>query len=123
MVLRRALWAAGYRYRVNRADLAGKPDIVFSRARVVVFCDGDFWHGRSLDSRLARLKRGHNAEYWRRKIAANVQRDQRNTRLLQLEGWRVLRIWETDIHKDVNHAVDRIREVVGNPGRHRCGHV
>src|SRR5262245_18005673 len=72
LVLRRALWAAGLRYRKSMSGLAGCPDIVFPRQKVVVFCDGDFWHGRDLDARLSRLARGHNAPYWVDKIRTNV---------------------------------------------------
>ncbi|MDQ3300587.1 MAG: very short patch repair endonuclease, partial [Myxococcota bacterium] len=63
IVLRRALFARGLRYRVAPDGLPGKPDVVFGRARVVVFCDGDFWHGRDLAARIAKLERGHNAPY------------------------------------------------------------
>jgi DNA mismatch endonuclease Vsr len=58
------VWRLGLRYRVADQRLSGKPDIVFTTARVVVFCDGDFWHGRDLAARLLRLGKGHNAGYW-----------------------------------------------------------
>jgi DNA mismatch endonuclease (patch repair protein) len=63
----------------------------------VVFCDGDFWHGRDLDQRLAKLKRGHNATYWVAKVRRNVERDREQERMLQDAGWTVLRVWETDV--------------------------
>jgi DNA mismatch endonuclease Vsr len=72
ILLRRALWALGLRYRVDVGDLPGRPDIVFRRARVAVFCDGDYWHGRDLEARLKKLARGHNPAYWVAKIRANV---------------------------------------------------
>jgi hypothetical protein len=77
----------------------GRPDIVFRAARVVVFCDGDYWHGRDLDHRLAKLAAGHNAPHWVAKITSNVERDRRVTAALESEGWLVLRYWETDIKK------------------------
>ncbi|MDB4954348.1 MAG: vsr [Myxococcales bacterium] len=100
LVLRKALTAAGLRYRVDTDDLPGRPDVVFRGARVAVFCDGDFWHGRNLAARVAKLAEGHNAPYWVAKITTNTERDARNTRALEEQGWMVLRYWETDIHKD-----------------------
>lgn len=107
-MLRRALFARGLRYRVARVGLPGKPDVVFGRARVVVFCDGDFWHGRDLAARIEKLARGHNAPYWVAKITSNVERDRRVTAALEAEGWLVLRYWETDIKKN---AMELAREV------------
>jgi DNA mismatch endonuclease (patch repair protein) len=80
LALRRALWALGLRYRVDVRQLPGKPDIVFRRLRIAIFCDGDFWHGRDLGARIRRLSRGHNAPYWVAKIRRNVERDATNTR-------------------------------------------
>src|SRR5947208_8487763 len=73
VLLRRALWRHGFRYRTNRSDLLGKPDIVFLGPRVVVFVDGDFWHGKNWIARKAKLAQGHNADYWISKIERNVQ--------------------------------------------------
>jgi DNA mismatch endonuclease (patch repair protein) len=108
VLLRRELWRRGLRYRLHALDLPGKPDIVFRRARVVVFCDGDFWHGRRWRQRLEKLSRGANAPYWTAKIAANVARDRRNTRELQRMGWTVVRLWETDILRDVERSAERV---------------
>ena len=107
LLLRRSLWAAGFRYRLFQ-PLPGRPDLVFLRQRVVVFCDGDFWHGRDLEMRLARLRRGHNATYWVEKIRTNVVRDRATTNRLRRQGWRVIRLWETDIFRDPSAAVSRI---------------
>jgi DNA mismatch endonuclease (patch repair protein) len=78
----------------------------------VVFCDGDFWHGRDLDKRVAKLERGHNAPYWVAKIAANVARDRRQESELAASGWRVLRYWETDIKRDSQRIAQDIARVV-----------
>ncbi len=112
LVLRRAVWARGLRYRVDVAGLPGRPDLVFRKARVVVFCDGDFWHGKNLEQRIARLEDGHNAPYWVAKITRNVERDMSNTAQLDRDGWRVLRFWESDILKDVDRITDEIVAVV-----------
>src|SRR5215469_10089649 len=96
LLLRRALWQRGLRYRLHHPGLPGRPDIVFRKHGLVVFCDGDFWHGRDLETRLTKLTRGHNAAYWVAKVKANVERDLRHTRTLKDLGWVVLRVWETD---------------------------
>lgn len=103
VALRRALWALGFRYRIT-SRLIGRPDLVFARQRVAVFCDGDFWHGRNLASRVAHLSNGHNAPYWTEKIRSNVRRDHEVTSRLMVEGWWVMRLWESDILKDPSRA-------------------
>jgi DNA mismatch endonuclease (patch repair protein) len=80
--------------------------------RVVIFCDGDFWHGRDIEERERRLAAGHNAAYWVAKIRANVARDKRHTAELEAQGWRVLRLWETDIHRDPVAAAERVAALV-----------
>jgi DNA mismatch endonuclease (patch repair protein) len=112
VLLRRELWRQGLRYRKHVARLPGNPDLVFARARVLVFCDGDFWHGRDWKRLRAQLQRRHNAAYWLAKIARNRQRDRRNTALLQKLGWTVLRFWEADIKKDPAGVARAIRDAV-----------
>src|SRR5713101_3726164 len=81
-LLRSTLWRRGLRFRKNLKDLPGKPDIVFTGSRVVVFCDGDFWHGRHWRRLSSQLKKRANADYWRKKIRSNMIRDERTTGLL-----------------------------------------
>ena len=100
VMLRRALWAAGCRYRKNAKELPGRPDVIFPRAHIAVFCDGDFWHGRDWESRRQKLSRGTNSEYWLAKIQRNMERDRQNDRRLQEMGWTVLRFWESQIRSD-----------------------
>jgi DNA mismatch endonuclease (patch repair protein) len=109
-------WSDGWsRLCLNRPGRqTGKPDIVFRRARVVVFCDGDFWHGRRRRERLDKLARGANAPYWTAKIAANAARDRRTTRVLRAAGWTVVRLWETDVLRDVRRAARRVEEAVSS---------
>jgi DNA mismatch endonuclease (patch repair protein) len=97
LLLRRALWSAGLRYRVDVGSLPGRPDVVIPAARLVVFCDGDFWHGRNLERRIKKLAAGHNASYWVSKIRSNVDRDRRIESLLVDSGWGFLRFWESDV--------------------------
>ena len=107
-ILRRELWRRGLRYRLHHPGLVGRPDIVFPKHRVVIFCDGDFWHGRDLEARLAKLARGHNAPYWIAKVSANTERDRRQTAALEVAGWRVLRLWEGDILRDTRRQADLV---------------
>lgn len=97
MLLRRALWEKGLRYRLHANDLPGKPDIVFRRQCLAIFVDGDFWHGRDWDERRKKLEKGSNADYWLAKISYNIERDKKNTALLEGMGWTVIRFWETDL--------------------------
>lgn len=99
-LLRRALGKRGLRFRKNDRRLAGRPDIVFRDERVVVFCDGDFWHGRQWTQLSRKLEAGANASYWVQKIRTNMLRDRRNDRVLARDGWHVVRLWETDILND-----------------------
>ena len=111
LILRRALWQRGFRYRVAVKTLPGKPDIVFTKAKIAIFCDGDFWHGHnwalrgipSLDDELA----GYS-EYWQNKIRRNIDRDHKNTSKLENNGWIVLRFWESDIKKNTEKCVEEI---------------
>jgi DNA mismatch endonuclease (patch repair protein) len=104
LALRRQLWAMGLRYRLHAADLPGKPDIVFRHRRLAVFVDGDFWHGRNWEERRRKLAEGHNANYWLAKIGYNRERDGRNTQRLEAAGWRVIRLWETDVKRAPQEA-------------------
>jgi DNA mismatch endonuclease, patch repair protein len=96
--LRSLLWRAGARFRKDVTALPGRPDIVFARACLVVFCDGDFWHGKDWSSRRRKLASGTNAPYWIAKIEANIARDRRHEAALRDSGWTVLRFWESAIH-------------------------
>jgi DNA (cytosine-5)-methyltransferase 1 len=112
IILRRELWRAGLRFKKNVETIIGKPDIVFPSSRVIVFCDGDFWHGRDWDRLKRKLSAGNNAAYWRAKIAANMKRDRLNAASLERSGWKVIRIWESDIRRDPFAAAARVRQQV-----------
>jgi len=111
MKLRRELWSRGLRYRVNLKTLTGKPDIVFTKAKLAVFCDGDFWHGnnwaiRGLPSFEDELERYN--KYWSLKILTNVERDKKVTFNLEVSGWTVLRFWESEIKTNLDDCVSII---------------
>ena len=107
-ILRSTLWKMGFRFRKNVRDLPGKPDIVFAKQRVAVFCDGDFWHGRNWRKDKDRLSAGPNASYWLTKIQSNMDRDKlRNKELTQL-GWKVVRLWDSDVRMNPAEATRKV---------------
>jgi DNA mismatch endonuclease, patch repair protein len=108
ILLRAALRKRGLRYRKNKNDLPGAPDIVFENAQLIVFVDGDFWHGKNWRKRKEMLRRGHNSDYWINKIERNISRDLGWNRKLRADGWTVLRIWESDIRNNVDAVVNRV---------------
>lgn len=110
--LRSSLWKAGLRFRKNVSSLPGHPDIVFPRARVAVFCDGDFWHGRDWESRRQKLTAGSNAEYWLAKIQRNMERDRETTARLESLGWTVLRFWESEIRSRLPEVARTIQRTL-----------
>jgi DNA mismatch endonuclease (patch repair protein) len=111
--LRLALWKVGLRYRKNYSGLPGKPDIVFLRAKVAVFCDSSFWHGRDPEKYLQRIT--SNPSYWRKKIYGNRARDERINAELKELGWRVIRFWDSDIEMGLGDCTERICTLV-RPG-------
>lgn len=108
LALRKALWASGFRYRKNVIGVPGHPDILFQRARVAVFCDGDFWHGNNWEFRRQKLKIGANPDYWLAKIQRNMERDGETTSRLRELGWIVLRFWESEIRAETQKVVETI---------------
>ena len=86
------------------AELPGKPDLVFAGPRVVVFIDGDFWHGW----RFEEWKHKLSSDYWKHKISGNRERDLVNQKLLENYGWIVIRIWELEVKEDAEACVSRI---------------
>ena len=103
------------RFSSQPVELIGRPDFVFHEARVCLFCDGDFWHGRDWGRLKPQLSRGKNPGYWLAKIAANRSRDQLVNRKLRAAGWKVWRVWETDVLRDVESTAKRVT--------HRLAHI
>jgi DNA mismatch endonuclease, patch repair protein len=111
LALRSALHRRGLRYRKNVKSLPGSPDIVFPKYRLVVFVDGDFWHGWKFAERSDRLK-----PFWREKVARNIERDERDSKRLEEMGWRVLRVWEHDVKRRLPEVVATVEAVLqGQP--------
>lgn len=95
MIVRRLLHGAGFRYRLHDAKLPGKPDLVFSRKRKIIFVHGCFWH-RHEGCALARIPKS-NQEFWLTKLEGNKARDESNQRKLSEAGWSTLVIWECEL--------------------------
>ena len=110
VILRKALWERGYRYRKNYEDLPGHPDIVLTKYKIVIFCDGEFFHGKDWEKLKVRLKKSNNSEYWITKIARHMERDEEVNKQLRTLGWSVLRFWGKDIKKDVKGCITTIEE-------------
>ena len=100
--------AAGFRFRLHRRDLPGRPDLVFPRYRLTVFVNGCFWHGHGC-SQAHRPRK--NAEYWQQKIEGNVMRDQRNARSLDTIGWEVFSVWGCTVEGDTARLLRRLGEL------------
>jgi DNA mismatch endonuclease, patch repair protein len=116
LALAAALRRHGLRFR-RHYGLVGTPDIAFPRRRVAIFVHGDYWHGNSWRARgFASLEdqfaRWRNGAWWLRKVSANVRRDERQRRQLRRAGWRALRIWESDIERDVERCARRVLRAV-----------
>lgn len=106
LILRKALWQRGIRYRKNVKTIYGCPDIAFIKKRVAVFCDSEFWHGFDWSNKKKQLK--SHQDFWIPKIERNIQRDKEVTEVLTKEGWFVLRFWGKEIKNDPESCADRI---------------
>jgi len=115
MIVRRAVTAFGYRYRLHRADLPGKPDLVFGPRRKVIFVHGCFWHGH--DCKRGAREPKANADYWRDKVRRNRERDAKTIDALMAAGWQVMVIWECDT-RDVEALRKRLVDFLREKARH-----
>lgn len=104
IVVRRLVYGMGYRYRLHRKDLPGKPDLAFAGKRKVIFVNGCFWHGHDC-ARGARWPTA-NADYWQAKIKRNAARDYDNLKALLDAGWQVLTIWECETAKKKHRVLE-----------------
>ena len=108
----KALWQKGYHYRKNYKELPGSPDIVLTKYKIAIFCDGEFFHGKDWDKLTARLEKGEKGEYWIKKITRNMERDEEINKQLMFKGWTVLRFWGDEIKKNTDECVKAIEEVI-----------
>jgi DNA mismatch endonuclease (patch repair protein) len=106
MAFRKALYAAGYRYRIDYKKLPGKPDIALNRFKTAIFIDGEYWHGHNWQERKPNVKT--NRDFWIAKIERNMQRDQEVNTALNKLGYTVFRFWEREIHKELDRCLQEV---------------
>ncbi|RZJ90059.1 MAG: very short patch repair endonuclease [Chryseobacterium sp.] len=106
VLLRKALWANGIRFRIHVKNMPGKPDIVINKYRLAIFVDGSFWHGFQWQIKKTKLKT--NAQFWIPKIERNMQRDKINQKKLEEAGYIIMRFWDHDIQNDLKKCLNQI---------------
>lgn len=112
VVLRKALWNKGYRYRKNYEKVPGRPDIALTKYKIAIFCDGEFFHGKEWDVLKPKLEKGSNPDYWIKKIERNRERDAEKDAQLLFLGWTVIHFWGKDILNDTDSCVKVIEETI-----------
>ncbi len=112
LLLRKALWHKGYRYRKNYKDLPGSPDIVLTKYKIAIFCDSEFFHGKDWEILKLRLEKGKNPGFWIKKIERNRNRDYENDKKLLFLGYTVLHFWGQDISKHTDACLQAIEETI-----------
>lgn len=112
VVLRKALWKKGYRFRKNCKDIHGKPDIALTKYKIAIFCDGEFFHGKDWEILKPRLEKSNNGEYWVSKISRNRERDDEVNKKLLFQGWTVIRFWGDQIKKYTDECVKVVEEAI-----------
>jgi len=110
-IVRSELHKLGYRFRKHVKELPGTPDIVFTKAKVAVFIDGDFWHGYRFPQWEHKV-----SDFWKKKILKNRERDQKNFRKLRNMGWKVIRLWKHDVKNDIRDCISRVTESITEYG-------
>lgn len=118
--LGKALWATGIRYRKQYKKLIGKPDFVVVWAKIAIFCDSSFWHGKNWATIKMTIKT--NKSFWIPKIESNISRDRQVNKALAKLGWRVFRFWDKDIHEDADRCASVVVAAIGEfklHGSHR----
>lgn len=108
IIVRKLLHSMGYRFRLQKRDLPGKPDIVMLKHKTVIFVNGCFWHGCP-SCKHASIRPKTNREYWNRKLNRTIKRDKENILELKKLGWRILVIWECETkRKEIDKLMEKI---------------
>lgn len=112
ILLRKALWKKGIRYRKNYKKLPGTPDIAIIKYKIAIFCDGEFFHGKDWEVLKPRLQKGSNGDFWISKISRNQERDNEINKKLLFMDWTVIRFWGNDIQKHTDICIKVIEETI-----------
>ena len=112
VMLRKALWNKGIRYRKNYKMLPGRPDIVLTKYKIAIFCDSEFFHGKDWEVLKPQLEKGKNSDYWIPKIQRNMERDREKDQALLFAGWTVIHFWGKDILKNTEECIRVIEEAI-----------
>ena len=110
LLLRKALWRLGYRYRINYSKLPGSPDIAITKHKIAIFCDGEFFHGHNWEEKKDKLDT--NKEFWIKKIERNMERDDYVNKKLLAMGWTVIRFWGNEIKKELPACINEVQELI-----------
>jgi len=110
VLLAKALWQLGYRYRKNNKKVFGKPDLTFKKYKLAVFVDSEFFHGKDWETKKHEIK--SNQEFWYKKIERNIERDKEVTAFLEQSGWIVLRFWAKNVKKELDSCISQIVTVI-----------
>ena len=110
-LVRKYLFAQGFRYRKNDSRLPGKPDIVLPKYRTIILVNGCFWHHHEC---IYFRWPESNADFWRQKINRNVERDQKNIRQLEQTGWHVIVVWECELKKEQERTLSGLANMIKN---------
>ncbi len=106
VLLKKALWNSGVRYRRPKKPLFGKPDLSFKKYKLVIFVDGSFWHGYDWNKSQNNIK--SNREFWIAKIERNMQRDEEVNAFYKSKGWKVIRFWDFEVKNEIGACLRKI---------------
>lgn len=110
LMLGKAMWERGLRYRKNDKTVIGKPDFTFKKHKVAVFCDSEFWHGK--DWEIIKFEHKSNVKFWHKKIERNIERDKEVNAELIKNGWKTLRFWGKEIEQDLLDCVVKVENAI-----------
>ena len=110
ILLGKALWGMGLRYRKNYIKVTGKPDFVFLSCKIAVFCDSEFWHGKNWETKKYEIK--SNKDFWYKKIERNIERDIEVNKELAGNDWIVIRFWGNEIKNDPGKCAKKVEKAI-----------
>lgn len=110
ILLQKTLRREKIKFKKNYSKLHGNPDIVLIDEKIVIFVDGEFWHGYRWEEKKRKIKA--NRAYWIPKIERNIKRDKQNNRKLKKEGWKVIRFWQQQLKNDLQKCVNKIKRII-----------